>query len=437
MRDLQSLLDDLAAGRDVAGASVAVGHAGRTWTATTGVLSRDTGFPVHPDRVFQIGSVTKLITAALVMTLVDDGAVDLDAPVRRYLPTFDLVDREAAETVTVRHLLAHTGGFLGDLFTDTGRGDDALARYVARLRTDATQLYPPGELMSYCNAGYCVLGALAVAVQGADTYEALVRERLLAPLGMTRTAFFADEALVLGAAVGHLRQEGALVVAPRWQLPRSNAPAGATLCATPSELITLGRWFLAADNRVSAAMRGPAVTVPGVPRHGLHAWGLGPELYDWNGTPAYGHDGGTLGQETMLRIVPGHDLVVAICTNGNGWGLMQKLLPAIVADRTGATVPPSPTPPADPPVVDVTPFVGRYAYPLAAYEVHADDGGLRVRTEPRGFAAENGAEPVSRRYVPLSADTFVAVEGWDGEHATVTFPDGGRFLHAGRAAPRR
>ncbi|GIJ43914.1 serine hydrolase [Virgisporangium aliadipatigenens] len=439
MRDLQSLLDELSAGRDVAGISVAVGRGAAEWTATSGVLSRDTGFPVGPDSVFQIGSVTKLLTAALVMQLVEEGTVGLDDPVRRHLPTFRVKDPEVTRTVTVRHLLTHTGGFDGDIFTDTGRGDDALDRYVALLGDAAGQLYPPGALFSYCNSGYCVLGALAVRLRGADTWEALVRERLFEPLGMSRTALFADEALMFGAAVGHLRSPaadsssgggGGLRVVSRWQMPRSNAPAGSTPCAAPRELLKLGRYLLTHH----PAMRDAEVRVPGPPIMGSYAWSLGAELFDWNGTPAFGHDGGTPGQDTVLRIVPGHDLVVAICSNGNGYGLMRDLLGAIVSEMTGVTVPAGPVPPAAPRALDVTPFLGRYAYPMAEYEVTGAEGGISLRTTPVGFAAEAGGEPRVERYVALTDDTFVSVEGHDGAHSTVTFVDG--FLHAGRVARR-
>jgi CubicO group peptidase (beta-lactamase class C family) len=158
--DLQRWLDEAASRHDVPGAAVAVGAGDDLAEAATGVVNRDTGVEATADSVFQIGSVTKVWTASLVLQLVDDGLVDLDAPVRRYLPEFGVVDAAASETVTVRQLLSHTGGFDGDLFEDTGRGDDALDRLLAFMRTGAAQVHPPGELFSYCNAGYCVLGAL-------------------------------------------------------------------------------------------------------------------------------------------------------------------------------------------------------------------------------------------------------------------------------------
>ena len=85
------------------------------------------------DTLFQIGSISKVWTATLAMQLVDEGMLDLDAPVAEVLPELRLADREVAKTVTMRHLLDHTSGIDGDVFTDTGRGDDCVEKYVALL----------------------------------------------------------------------------------------------------------------------------------------------------------------------------------------------------------------------------------------------------------------------------------------------------------------
>ena len=87
--------------------------------------------------------IGKLYTATLVLMLVEDGRLDLDTPIRAYLPEFRVQDEQAAEIVTPRNLLSHTSGFDGDHFTDTGRGDDALALYVAGC-ADLPQIAPPG-----------------------------------------------------------------------------------------------------------------------------------------------------------------------------------------------------------------------------------------------------------------------------------------------------
>lgn len=105
---------------DVPAAAVAVLAGGEVVDDAAGVLSKATGVGATADAVFQIGSITKLWTSTLVMQLVDEGMVDLDAPIRTYLPDFRILDEGAAAQITTRQLLSHTAGFEGDIFTDTG-----------------------------------------------------------------------------------------------------------------------------------------------------------------------------------------------------------------------------------------------------------------------------------------------------------------------------
>jgi CubicO group peptidase (beta-lactamase class C family) len=450
LAELRSRLDDAARRHGVPGAAVAVGRDGELAEAATGVVNRDTGVAATPDTVFQIGSVTKVWTAVLVMQLVDEGLVDLDRPVREYLPAFAVADPEAGEVVTVRQLLAHTGGFAGDLFEDTGRGDDALDRYLAFLPRAAEQVHPPGELFSYCNSGFSVLGALVARLRG-GLWETVLRERLAGPLGVRHLALLAEEAILFRASAGHVKLPGAdeYTVFHRWQLPRSGGPAGATPCAAPRELVRFGRFFL--DGGVTgdgtrllsaealAAMMSPQVEVPGVPLRGIGHRGLGFVLGDWGGTRVLGHDGGTLGQHAMWRVLPEHGLVVAASANGGAVQVFfDELLDGLVAELTGVVVPPRPTPPAEPATVpDLDRYAGRYTYPLLSYGVVAADGGLDVTTTPTSFSAELDP-PRTRRFVPLADDTVIAAEPQDGIHQTLTFLADGRYLHGnGRAALRR
>ena len=104
--------------------------------AAFGVAGLETNVPVTAETRFQIGSLSKTYTATAVMRLIDQGRCDLDATVRTYLPDLQLMDPDVAARVTVRHLLTHTGDWWGDDASDTGNGDDAIARYVMeRLRT--------------------------------------------------------------------------------------------------------------------------------------------------------------------------------------------------------------------------------------------------------------------------------------------------------------
>ncbi|XVV11028.1 serine hydrolase domain-containing protein [Actinoplanes sp. CA-131856] len=428
--ELDAWIGEVAERHRVPGAAVAVGHQGELAEAATGVVNVDTGVATTPDTLFQTGSVGKIWTAVLVMQLVEDGLVELDQPVRRYLPEFSVVDPEATETVTVRQLLTHTGGFDGDLFEDTGRGDDALDRYLVHLGGHAEQIAPPGALFSYCNSGFSVLGALVARLRGA-TYEAVVRERLVAPLGARHVALLAEEAILFRVAAGHI--DGKLT--PRWQLPRSIGPAGGSLVVAPRELVRFGRLFLDGDGDPLVQAQ---LDLPGVPERGARQRGLGPILYDWDGTAAVGHDGETMGQATQWRVVPGHELVVAMSVNSSSYrGFFDEMLDRIVGELTGLTVPARPAPS----IRDARPgpeqFAGRYHYPLATYDVAVAEDGFDVTSTPHGLAAEFGDAVSTDRYVALDGDTFITTEPDDGSHSTLTFLDGGRYLYGGRVARRQ
>jgi CubicO group peptidase (beta-lactamase class C family) len=462
--DLQTRLRETAARHDVPGAAIAVGHGDELAEAATGVVNRNTGVATTPDSLFQVGSATKVWTATLVMQLVDEGLVDLDQPVRRYLPEFAVADEEVTRAVTVRQLLAHTGGFVGDLFEDTGRGDEALDRYVAHLRGAATRIHPPGALFSYCNAGYSVLGALVARLRG-GTWEAALREHVAEPLGATHVALFADEAILFRASAGHIkppatglgsnakpagqtgRDAAEPIVVPRWQLPRSLGPAGAVLCAAPRELVRAGRMLCAGgvaeggkrilSAHAVSAMRTAQVMLPGIRGPFEARWGLGLAQFDWNGTQVVGHDGDTPGQATVWRILPDHGLVIVLSVNGGAVsGLVDELVVPLVTELTGVAVPPPLEPPAVPVPVAMDGYAGRYAAPLAVYDVTVVDGALDITATPQGLAAQFGMTRRTDRYVPLAGETFIATEPEDGRYARVCFVDGGRYLHNGRAVPR-
>ncbi|GLY03053.1 MULTISPECIES: serine hydrolase domain-containing protein [Actinoplanes] len=417
--DLQDRLDDAARRHGVPGAAVAVRAAGAVTEAATGVADRGTDVAVTPDTLFPIGSITKTWTATLIMQLVADGLLDLDAPVRRYLPRFALPDETAAATVTVRHLLTHTGGFEGDLFEDTGDGDDAVERLVAFLGTGARQIAPPGTVFSYCNAGYVVLGALAARLRG-GTWEQVLRRHVIAPLGVTHMALLPQEAARFRVTSGHA--DG---VPLSEDLPRSNAPAGSTPVAAMRELVRPGLPL--------AAMAPPQVALPDLGARAAYAWGLGLMLFRWDGVDVVGHDGATLGHCASWRVVPGRDVAVAVAVNGgDGPALIDEVLDAVLAATAGISVPARPVPPASP--VAAGPVTGRYSSPLADYRVTPADGGLSVVYRPQGIAS---GDPVTMRYVPLRPGVFVGVDRSAGVHPVIAFLGDGRYLFAGsRALPR-
>ncbi|MGV9308499.1 serine hydrolase domain-containing protein [Nonomuraea sp. NPDC003727] len=428
--DLQADLDALAGEHGVTGAVLAFTDGQEVAAAATGVLNTRTGQPVTTGSLFQIGSVTKAWTATLVLQLVGEGRLDLDQTAQSVLPGLAL-----PEPVTIRQLLAHTGGFEGDVFVDTGRGDDAIEKLVALLG-EVPQLSPPGAIWSYNNAGYVVLGRVVEVLRGLP-FNAALRAHLIGPLGLTHTATSADEAILYGTAVGHAAGEPVST----WSLMRSNDPAGASLAMTAGDLLTFARAHLADGAQVlpaklSRMMREPQVALPDLGRPS--SWGLGWELQEWAGGTVVGHDGSTPGQAATLKLVPEAGVAAVLLTNGGDPDpLVAELLTPVLGRLAGVSAPPPVKPPVPPLPFDVDRYAGRYVSDVTAWEVTGDaEGRLWVTVTPLGVMAEHGA-PQTFELARLRGDTFVFAEARGGVHAAVAFVgdgDGGRagYLHTGR-----
>ena len=220
-----------------------------------GVLNKDTGVPVTTDSLFQIGSISKVWTATLALQLADEGLLDLDAPVAEVLPELRLADPDVTKQVTMRHLLTHTSGIDGDVFTDTGRGDDCVEKYVAQLG-DAAQNHPLGATWSYCNSGFALAGRVIEKLTG-GTWDAALTRRICRPLGLTHTVTLPEEALLYRTAVGHVGEEtDEISRAPVWMLPRSVGPAG-LICSSTADVLAFARH--APDRRPGAGRHQGAV----------------------------------------------------------------------------------------------------------------------------------------------------------------------------------
>lgn len=447
----QERLTALADKHGVVGAALAIAHGDDETTAASGVLNLRTGQPATTDSVFQIGSITKVWTATLVMQLVDEGLLDLDRPVLTYLPEFKIADDELTQQVTSRHLLSHTSGIAGDFFPETGRGEDCLATFVA-LMADLPKSHPLGATMSYCNAGYVLLGHLIEVLRGAS-WDQVLRERLFEPLGLQTAGTLPEEALLWGAAIGHITPPGAPepIVAPQWGLTRNAGPAG-LVHARARDLLVFARMHLAdgvapdGTRVISAdsarAMRAPQVQVPDRWTFGGH-WGLGWMLPNWDGQTLFAHDGSTIGQGAFLRVLPGEtDLVVALLANGGEMrDLYQDLYGEIFEHLAGVTIPPRVEPVPNPPAFDPSDYVGRYKRESMAHEVVLRGEDLILINRPSGLlATAMGADSFEGPLIPYDADVFLtSMPSVSGYLPAVFYDaaDGTRYLHlAGRAAAK-
>ncbi len=463
--------------------------------AAYGVLNVETGVAATTDSVFQIGSISKVWTATVALQLVDEGKLDLDTPLLSYLPELRLADPDVTAQVTMRHLLNHTSGIDGDVFTDYGRGDDCLEKYTAGL-ADVAQNHPLGATWSYCNSGFSLAGRVIEKLTGMSWDQAM-RERVFTPLGLRRTLTLPEEALLLRSAVGHVGEdEGELVKAPIWMLPRSLGPAG-LICSTPADVLTFARAHLAGGAIAGPGLPLPADAESGLPVDAAHlpvdsdtarvpadpdratdlhgasessgsrllsadsaaamaakeadlpdryslgdSWGLGWIRFDWDGHRLIGHDGNTIGQAAFLRLLPDQGLAVTLLTNGgHARDLYQDLYREIFAELAGVAMPAPLAPPAEPVVADVSAHVGTYERAGCVLEVADGADGPSLRITITGPLAELVPDQ-SREYpmTPVNSDLWLVREPQAQTWSPVTFyalPSGERYLHFGvRATPK-
>lgn len=425
--DLQSQLDASADKHEVPGAAVGIVANGVEDYALHGVTSIENPLDVTKDTLFQIGSIGKTYTATVIMILAERGLLDLNAPVRTYIPELTLKDESVAQRVTVLQLLNHTAGWVGDIMHDTGNGDDALARYVEGLAT-VDQVNPLGEIASYNNAALNLAGRVIEKVTG-TTFEAAVRELLLQPLGLDRTTFSIQDVIVHRFVVGHEKRDGRLQIAQPWGLPRNSNPAGGEI-APVTDVIAYARFHLGdtgADVLSQDAVR--RMQEPTFPMGGGHV-GMAWMLQDVGGTRLVSHGGSTNGQQAELVLVPERNFAFTILTNAMaGIQLISDLSEWILATYLGIEA--EPDEPLALSAEELAPYAGSYdGYVwIATMSVEEDYLRMEIDFTEAGIAEVEAAGMEVPQWQParvrlLSDDRYLIL---DGEYAGVK----GSFMREG------
>ncbi|MDQ1347960.1 MAG: hypothetical protein QG573_1334 [Acidobacteriota bacterium] len=279
-----------------------------------GLAQMDLAIPVAPEQVFEIGSVTKQFTAALLLRLAEQGKLALSDPITKFFPQMAF----GVATITLEQLLAHTAGVPN--YTDMPewiprwREDMSLETLFA-LFADKPLDFPPGTLWSYSNSGYILLGAVIEKVTG-KSYEEVVESELFVPLGMQDSRYGHQEEIVRGRVAGYVKGPEGWANAPYLSLTQPYA-AGSLM----STVDDLARWSdaLEAGRVISPASRDRMFTsavLRGGDQDGVTTrYGLGNAMTDVAGRPAHEHGGGIHGFTCDLLRVPGEDLLVVILSN--------------------------------------------------------------------------------------------------------------------------
>lgn len=399
-----------------------------------GVTSLENPLPVTADTIFQIGSTTKTLTSLTLSVLAAQGKLTLDDTVRTHLPEFRLKDETVAAELTLRDVLTHQGGFQGDLFEDTGDGDDAVAK-VLDVLAGSPQVVPLRGHWSYNNAGFFVAGRVIEVVTG-KTFETAVTELILTPLGMDHTLFFPNQIMTYRYATGYNKVGSEMVAQRPWLMMRSAAPAGSTCSSTVRDMARYARYLMSgempppepeaatgegaatdASPQTETAQAEPAAPSPLTTLERRKLWepvrSVGSAINGFPGEEGkigqswfvdeypdatlISHGGTTLGHQSDFWVSPDRGVGFIAMTNAsNGHALNRKLSEWVKLEVLGLK---KPEPPEDHPgAAELEAFAGDYEVVGQTYKLVAKlEGDALVLTIPD--TAAGGTQDLALRFI--------------------------------------
>jgi CubicO group peptidase (beta-lactamase class C family) len=331
-----------------------------------------------------------------------------------------VIDEQASQQATIRHLLTHVGGWEGDFFVDTGRGDDALARYVAQM-ANLRQIAPIGRHFSYNNAGFNVAGRLLEIASG-KSYEVAVNEGVLEPLGLAHSYFEAADVISHRFAVGHHLDDKGLKVARPWALPRCGHPVGG-ITTSVRDLMHYSAFYLAEGQAGSgrrllgsemlAEMLSPQQRIWG----NKEAVGFSWLIKDVQGERLLYHLGSTNGQVAGLFLVPAKQFAVAVLTNSSQGEPLMQAVSAWALERYADVQPDDHSRQTDtaehsqldhsPPEygpLDYSALTGKYTRPFADVDLEVSGGRLWANMRYKGgFPTPDDPPPPNPPLMELAA----------------------------------
>jgi CubicO group peptidase (beta-lactamase class C family) len=366
----------------VPGVSIGVWQKGREYTAGFGMANIRNPLPVTADTLFQTGSITKTFTGTMLMQLIEQKKVDLDAPVRKYIKGFKLHNKAVQEKVTVRDLLTHVGGWVGDYFNDFGNSDDALDKMLKEI-ANLPQVHPYKTICSYNNTGFNIASRI-IEVVTKKTYEQAAQEMLFDPLELGMTFFYPDDMLLTHrVAAGHQQMGNKVKVAEPWAVGRANNGVGGVI-STVKDLLKYARFHM--SNGSKGVITGNSLRAMREPQ--VNAGGRGDMGITWfirtiRNITLYGHGGATNGQQAYLFFIPDREFALAVLTNSEDGNMITSNIVSWALDIFFNTSILTPTP------IKTTPaerknYTGRYQIGIECCELNVEGDYLMYHHIPLG-----------------------------------------------------
>ena len=421
----------------VPGVAIGIIADGNTLTRGLGITNVEDSIPVNVHTVFPIASISKTFAATAMMRLVEQGKVDLRAPVRTYIPEFKVRDSAVSANVTVWHLLTHLGGWEGQV-SGPDRGTETLANFITTI-TDLMQIAPPGKAWSYNNAGFSISGRV-IEVANQTSVNRAMRDLVFTPLGMEHAGTTAGDFIVNRFAAGHSARDGVATLQRPFSPSAAVTTGGIGLDIT--DMMTYARFHLGDGTNAKGerVLKKESLEFMRTPQAHKQSTdddiGLAWHIRTVGGLKTYGH-GGTLGGHILLlEIVPERNFAISILTNSHaGWKLIQDVEREALRSYLGVgyaknqaiahrglveTLPSIEVLARQP---DPAQYVGTFARPNNSYVVRADGGKLFVRDRPNSGTNPGTEFPIAF----FKPDAAVVTDGNDkGQSIEFVRDDAGR-----------
>jgi CubicO group peptidase (beta-lactamase class C family) len=324
---IDQYIRDQMAQKNIVGLSVAIVQNNEvTYLRGFGAASIKRKTQVTPQTIFDLASCSKSFTAMATLLLWNDGLIDLDQPLRHYIPEFQLEDEKVSDQITVRELLNQTSGLPGNFSepvayqkeNDTDDSDTMkmLVAAVKRIHTDR----PPGSSFEYTNLNYDLLGALVERISGQD-FDDFVQERIFSPLGMNNSTLKPDVAAGLDRADGHQMMLGHIITR-NIPIYHSAQPAGWVMSSAED----MAKWLLVNlnDGMLNGQQVIPSIVVQLMHKPEIDFTSHGEEMsyaMGWFvgqtgvGEPVIWHSGDTPNFLSEIIILPQRNLGVVMLVN--------------------------------------------------------------------------------------------------------------------------
>lgn len=301
----------------IPGAAIAVvKESGVIYAKGFGVESSESDRPITPDTLFRIASLTKMFTAAAVVSLKEEGKIGLDQPVGKYVQGLS----PKIGALTLHQLLTHTSGLSDDQSIDGAHDEGELGRRMRGLDDDVAFL-PAGKYFSYSGLGYQLVG-LAIEAASGKNYADYVSEKIFQPLGMTRTTFRPTIAMTYPLAQGHQKATDGFLAVVRPYPDNAGRWPSTAIMSSVSDLARFAIAFMADGkldgtqvvlSTVTKQLPLPYVDAPGM-GEGAH-YGYGQAIQNYRGVRVILHSGSTPGFGSSIWMMPEQKVAIVILGN--------------------------------------------------------------------------------------------------------------------------